>query len=97
MWHFYSGSRLLVHVIQDDGTLREIKLGPEPEKGEVFQAVVESERWFASCLAEPHGYALVGCTVSPGFEYEDFEMADRSALSASYPQHQALIERLTRV
>jgi hypothetical protein len=47
-------------------------------------------------LREPGGFALVGCTVSPGFDFADFEMANRSALLSAYPQHRSIIERLTR-
>ncbi len=52
--------------------------------------------WFGSCLTKPDTFALVGCTVAPGFDFTDFEMADRSSLLTAYPQHSALIRRLTR-
>jgi predicted cupin superfamily sugar epimerase len=51
--------------------------------------------WFAAELLGDAGYALVGCTVAPGFDYADFELADGAALREQYPQHTALIERLT--
>jgi len=57
--------------------------------------VVPAGRWFAS---EPNdgGYALVGCTVAPGFDFTDFELAERDRLTAEFPQHRQLIKRLTR-
>jgi len=96
MWHFYFGGTVSVHVIELGGRHSEILLGGDPESGDVFQAVVSAGRWFASCVKNPETFALVGCTVSPGFDFADFEMAEREALVRSYPQHRALIERFTR-
>lgn len=96
MWHFYAGDPLSVYAIDSDGQSIEIRLGPNPERGEVFQFVVPAGCWFGSCLTRPDTFALVGCTVAPGFDFADFEMAERSTLLAEYPQHAALIRRLTR-
>jgi uncharacterized protein len=60
------------------------------------QAAIPPGVWFAAHLPGTAGYALVGCDVAPGFEYEDFEIASRTALRGAYPRHAALIERLTR-
>jgi uncharacterized protein len=96
MWHFYAGSALDVHVIEPGGTHATILLGNDPEAGQQFQAVVRAGCWFASCVQDSKSYALVGCTVAPGFEFEDFELARREELVSTYPQHKKLIERLTR-
>lgn len=95
LWHFYAGSGVIVHIISPDGELSSIKLGNNPEAGETFQGVVPAGCWFAS---EPKhgGYGLVGCTVAPGFDFADFELAEREALQAEFPQHRELIGRLTR-
>lgn len=95
LWHFYAGDGLTVHIIAPDGELSTIELGNKPEEGETFQGVVPAGSWFA---AEPKGggYGLVGCTVAPGFDFADFEMADRETLQAEFPQHRELIKRLTR-
>jgi len=58
--------------------------------------VVPAGSWFGAAVAAGVPYALVGCTVAPGFEFADFELAERAALTARYPEHAALIERLTR-
>jgi hypothetical protein len=97
VWHFYAGSSLIVHVIEPGGTYSEIVLGNDAAAGEHFQAVVPAGCWFGSSLRHPNPYALVGCTVAPGFDFADFEMANRAELIAHYPQHRAMIERLTRV
>jgi predicted cupin superfamily sugar epimerase len=96
LWHFYAGSALIVYVIDPEGNYSELHLGDGFEAGEVFQAVVKAGCWFASRLKNPAGFALVGCTVAPGFDFADFEMAKRSGLIATYPEHRTLIEELTR-
>lgn len=95
LWHFYAGDGLTVQIIAPDGEQSAIRLGSRPEAGETFQGVVPAGSWFA---AEPKdgGYGRVGCTVAPGFDFTDFEMADREQLTAEFPQHAELIERMTR-
>lgn len=96
MWHFYAGSPLRLSLITPEGLLHQVLLGNNPARGEVFQAVVPAGCWFGAEVEDPQGYTLVGCTVSPGFDFEDFEIGDRQHLIACYPQHRHLIERLTR-
>lgn len=96
MWHFYAGSALLVYVMEEDGRCSEIPIGNNPEAGEELQAVVKAGCWFASRVRDPDSFALVGCTVAPGFDFEDFEMGKRSELVSLYPLHRRLIEQLTR-
>jgi len=96
VWHFYAGSPLLVHVIDQAGMYSRVLLGGNPESGQVFQAVVRAGCWFASHVEDWKSWALVGCTVAPGFDFDDFEMARRESLSREYPQHGEIIERLTR-
>ena len=96
LWHFYAGSGLIVYMIDPEGNYSELHLGNGFEVAEVFQGVVKAGCWFASRLKNPAGFALVGCTVAPGFDFADFEMANRMELIAAYPEHQRLIEELTR-
>ena len=95
IWHFYAGGPLEVFVIKPDATLTIIRLGNDPTKGEVFQAVVPAGCWFGSKTAPRTDFSLVGCTVAPGFDFADFEMGNRAALLAEFPQHHEVIERLT--
>ena len=95
LWHFYTGSPLDVFMINEQGEMEQFRLGPDADAGQTFQAVVPAGRWFASRMAEPTSYALVGCTVSPGFDFQDFEMGDRFQLISQYPQHATLIKSLT--
>ncbi len=96
MWHFYAGAPLLVHGIDPQGKHFSIRLGSDPEAGQVLQAVVPAGCWFASHVADWKSWALVGCTVAPGFDFDDFDMGKRPELVAKYPQHREVIERLTR-
>jgi len=95
VWHFYAGGPLEVFVINPDATLTTIRLGNNPERGEVFQAVVPAGCWFGSKPAPEIAFSLVGCTVAPGFDFADFEMADRNTLLAEFPQHADVISLLT--
>jgi len=98
MWHFYAGEPLEVFVIhQESRALEVIKLGNDPDQGETFQAVVPAGAWFASRPAKGSGYALVGCTVAPGFDFADFEMADRASLQQEFPEFEQIITELTRL
>jgi len=95
-WHFYEGHPLLVHILLQDGTLITVRLGSDIGNGELFQYVVPANCWFASEPAPGSDYSLVGCTVSPGFDFTDFEMADAATLAGLYPGQSALIQRLCR-
>lgn len=99
IWHFYAGDPLDVFVIHPDATLTTIHLG---NRSDVFQAVVPAGCWFGAKLAASpadedlvNGFSLVGCTVAPGFDFADFELADRAGLLSQFPQHRAVIEALT--
>jgi len=73
-----------------------IHLGSDIAKGELFQYVVAANCWFASRPAAGSSFCFVGCTVAPGFEFADFELADENILSNLYPQHAAVIKELCR-
>jgi predicted cupin superfamily sugar epimerase len=96
VWHFYDGGTLEVHAIDPAGVYSILRLGRDVRAGEVLQGVVPAGFLFGSRLADPQSFALVGCTVAPGFDFADFEMPPREAILAEYPQHRAIIERLTR-
>src|SRR5207244_3471517 len=96
VWHFYDGAALLVHVLEPDGRYTAIRLGLDIEAGELPQAVVEAGAFFGASVSVPGPYALVGCTVAPGFDFADLELPTRQELVGMFPQHRELIERLTR-
>lgn len=96
VWHFHLGSPMEVHSIDPTGKHRVATLGHNIDSGQLLQYVVPGGCWFGSCMVEQQSFALVGCTVAPGFDFADFEMGDRNRLMREYPQHTAIVERLTR-
>lgn len=95
-WHFYAGDPLEVYVIQHNGALDIIRLGNDSNKDQVFQYVVPANCWFASKPAANSSYCFVGCTVAPGFDFADFEMAQADLLSNEFPAHATIIQQLCR-
>ncbi len=71
-------------------------LGKNIEDGEILQHTVMKNRWFASCVANDTDFSLVGCTVSPGFDFRDFELGNRESLLKTYPHLEEAILKLTR-
>lgn len=95
VWHFYAGGPLLVHVLDGQGGLITHRLGNAIQNPDcVFQAVVPAGCWFAAERVHADRYTLAGCTVAPGFDFADFELADADRLAADYPAHRALVARL---
>jgi predicted cupin superfamily sugar epimerase len=82
VWHFYAGEPLVVHVIEPMGKHNTIFLGRNPEVEQTLQAVVPAGCWFASHVWAWKSFSVVGCTVAPGFDFEDFEMGKREELAA---------------
>jgi predicted cupin superfamily sugar epimerase len=90
MWHFYAGGPLIV-VELDAGTggARRTRLGPGR-----FQHVVKAGTWFGARLAPGAPFALVGCTVAPGFDFRDFELGRRDELMRRFPRGRRAIAEL---
>ncbi len=94
LWCYQAGDPLIVYVIPPNGKLIELKIGPNIEKGEVFQAVVPAGTIFGSKSGGL--YSLVGCIVSPGFDFQDFKLYTTSELLVKFPNHEALIRELSK-
>lgn len=96
LWHHYLGDPLELIVMDADG-LRSSVLGHRLQLGERPLGVVPANTWQAARpMQGPHGYALCGCTVAPGFDFADFELPSPAELSHEFPAHSALIAGLTR-
>jgi predicted cupin superfamily sugar epimerase len=96
VWHFYDGSSITLHIIDLAGDYFALRVGRDLQAGEVPQAVARAGCLFGATVNDPSSYALMGCTVAPGFDFADFEMPSKAELAALYPQHKAVIERLSR-
>jgi uncharacterized protein len=94
VWHYCAGDPLVLHMLDEQGA-RTVPLGPDLAAGEQPVSVVPAGVLQA---AEPVGsrFSLCACIVAPSFEFSDFVLPSRVALSGSYPRDLALIERLTR-
>ncbi|MEZ5578021.1 MAG: cupin domain-containing protein [Candidatus Competibacteraceae bacterium] len=95
LWHFHLGSALTLHRLDRREGYVATKLGADPAAGQHLQIAVRAGCWFGATVDDPAGFSLLGCTVAPGFDFADFELANRATLIHQYPQHAALIERLT--
>jgi hypothetical protein len=108
IFHFYAGDPVEMLQLHPDGSHEIILIGNDIEAGQRPQVVVVRGVWQGCRIADLApalsceergrvGYALMGTTVAPGFEPEDYEHGDRSALAAQYPQCAEMIKGLTRV
>jgi len=94
LWHFYDGCPVIIFSINPKGELIIKKLGKK--KDCELQITIEKQNWFAAELEDKKSFALFGCTVSPGFEFDDFELGKRDTLLQKFPQHSSLIKRLSK-
>ena len=90
-WHFYAGDPLKLLQLTPEGELSEIIIGTNIKEGQRLQHIVPAGDWFASTSFGE--YSLVGCTVAPGFDFEDFEMANKKDLISKYPRHSEVLEK----
>lgn len=95
IWHFYQGSPIELHTIAESGQHEEYLIGNDLAQNQVPQLVVPGGHWFAAKVVDPNSYALVGCTVSPGFDFQDFTLAKRSDLIRKFPAHTELVTAFT--
>ncbi len=94
MWYFHDGSPLTIYMILQDGTLRKESLGLDVTKGQKPQVLVPKGAIFGSAK-ESEGFSLVGCMVSPGFDFEDFTLFTREELLTRYREYKDIILKLT--
>ena len=95
LWFFHQGEPLEIVLIKE-GVLNSIVLGNSFENGEVPQATIPANTWFASSVKQRKGYSLVSCTVAPGFDFADFELASRENLLQEFPHLKEIIHKFTK-
>ncbi len=93
MWYFHHGSPVKIIVINREGHKKTIKLGANPEKAEHFFTLIPAGNIFAAEVIEPDTYSLFSCIVTPGFEFDDFELFDKEELIQAYPKHEELFKK----
>lgn len=95
VWSFQAGDPLELHLLSEDGTRRSLRLGRDLARGEKPLAAVPAGVWQAA-LACGERFSWCSCLVAPGFDFADFELADRGALSARLPAQADFVRRFTR-
>ncbi|PKG43180.1 cupin domain-containing protein [Psychroflexus sp. MES1-P1E] len=95
-WHFYLGETITLHIVSPEGEYSQVSIGNDFSQKETPQFVVPAQHWFAAEIKTEDSFALVGCTVAPGFDFEDFNLAEPQKLQQLFPQHIEIIQKLTR-
>ena len=96
VFHFYAGDAVEMLQLMPDGSGKTVVIGNDLAAGQRPQVVVERNVWQGSRLMEGGRWALLGCTVSPGFEFEDYDAGDRALLCEEWPEFAGMIAALTR-
>jgi predicted cupin superfamily sugar epimerase len=96
VFHLYEGGPLDVLRLHPDGRWDAPRLGLDLAAGERPQIVIPAGTWFGTELTPGTEYCLVGCTVAPGFDFTDFELAEGPELAARYPGAAERIARMSR-
>jgi predicted cupin superfamily sugar epimerase len=94
-WHFYAGGPLTVAEISPKGAVTKTTLGRDLAAGHTFQHVVPAGAWFGAWPEAGTEFSFAGCTVAPGFDFRDFELARREELLELFPHAAELIKKLT--
>ena len=95
IFHFLLGDPVTMLHLYPDGTSRVLSMGTDLTAGQQLQVVVPRGTWQGCRLVEGGRFALMGVTVAPGFEYDDYEPGGRAELVGRYPDREALIKLLT--
>lgn len=95
LWFFHQGEPLEIVFIENN-ELRTLILGNDIANGEVTQAMIPANIWFGSRVKNAIGYSLVSCTVAPGFDFLDFELANRETLTTEFPHLKEVIRTFTK-
>ncbi|HKI79374.1 MAG TPA: cupin domain-containing protein [Ignavibacteriaceae bacterium] len=96
IWHFYDGSTINIYIISSNGKLEKRTLGRNLENDELIQTVIEKNNWFGADLNDKSSYGLIGCTVAPGFDFDDFEIGKREELLKKFPDQKDIILNITK-
>jgi uncharacterized protein len=96
IFHFYLGDPVTMLQLAADGSSKVLTMGTDIRNDQQLQVVVSRDTWQGSFLNPGGNFALLGCTMAPGFEFEDYEHGSRDALLRVYPDREELILRLTK-
>jgi len=97
IWHFYLGDPLEIIEIDQNGQWISTILGQELGEGQLLSYVVKAGNWFGSRPFAGSKFSLVGCSVSPGFDFQDFEMPPRSYFEKEFPDLKTKLQEITKL
>ena len=95
-WYFHSGSAIEIHIIYENGSYKIENLGNSISENETPSVLLPKGCWFGAKLKNQESYGFVSCAVFPGFDFSDFELAERKNLLEKFPQHKDIILELTK-
>jgi len=95
IWFYHTGSPFEIHGFLSDGSYARWLLGADLAHGELPQVTIPAGTIFGSHLMDEHSFGFVSCMVSPGFDFQDFELMSRESLLDQFPTHRSIIEKLT--
>ncbi|PIR18421.1 MAG: cupin [Elusimicrobia bacterium CG11_big_fil_rev_8_21_14_0_20_64_6] len=95
LWHFHLGGALRLTSISPEGKVASVVLGPDIKAGQLLQHVVPARHWFGAEPAPGSAFSLVGCTVAPGFDFDDFDLGSRATLLTRFPDAREVVLKLT--
>jgi uncharacterized protein len=95
-WHFYFGSPVIIHCLSPDGKYNKVEIGCRFKNNIFPQFTIKKGIWFAAEIEDKTSFSLIGCTVAPGFEYDDFELGNRNFLINQFPVFKEIITRFTK-
>lgn len=95
IWHFYTGTTLKLHLISPEGKYSFVLIGNDFKNNEIPQFTVPAHYYFGAEVVKENSFSFVGCTVSPGFDFRDFVLPSCKELTSEFPNHSAIIQKLT--
>ncbi len=97
IFHFYFGDPVQMLLLYPTGESRIVFMGDDLPSGQRTQLVVPRETWQGCKVVAggEYGYAFMGTTMAPGFEFDDFELGSQDSLLFRFPQHESMIRELT--
>ncbi len=93
LWYYHYGSSIRIIIIDQEGHKHTKMLGPKIDKAEQLQILIPAGTIFGAEIMDQNSFGLFGCVVSPGFEFDDFEMYSKEDLLQAYPKHAEIIEK----
>ncbi len=98
IWHFYLGSPLIMYILNEEQNPTIVKLGNnlKDDDESCLNYAIKKNSWFCAEVYNKESFSLVGCTVSPGFDFEDFQLGNKTDLLLQYPQYTSIIEKFAK-